>query len=167
MNELFNQSVPLKYIIKNKIIQLEDELSAVQSFEKRIAITEKFLLTQIQKNQKKLHYERIKHIIGMINQTKGIVDIDLLASESCLSRKQFERSFSDIIGASPKQFLRIIRFQNAIYQKSKYPRLNLTEIAHKCGYYDQAHMVNDFKTLSGFTPGQFFSDCEPFSDYFN
>ena len=96
-----------------------------------------------------------------------MININLLASESCLSRKQFERSFSDIIGSSPKQFLKIIRFQNAIFQKSKHPELNLTELAHKCGYYDQAHMINDFKTLSGFTPRYFFSDCDPFSDYFN
>jgi AraC-like DNA-binding protein len=44
--------------------------------------------------------------------------------------------------------------------------INLTELAYTCGYYDQSHMINDYKLLSGKTPAQYFSECEPYSDYF-
>jgi len=59
-----------------------------------------------------------------------------------------------------------VRFQNDIYEKSKNSGLNLTEIAHRCGYFDQAHMINDFKTLSGITPKDYFKKEGVFSDYF-
>jgi AraC-like DNA-binding protein len=166
LTELYNQSIPLKLLLKDKISNLEDDLFENQSFEQRIAIAEKFLIAHFQRTEQKYQYENIKHAVNIINRHQGMIEVDELASHSCLSRKQFERVFSAIIGTTPKQFLKIVRFQNAIYQKSKQPDISLTQIALNCGYYDQAHMINDFKSLSGFTPKQFFSDCQPFSDYF-
>jgi len=166
IKELFNHSVPLKYIIKDKVNQLEDDLSSAMTFDKKIEITEKFLISQIKVNEKKYSYDRIRYIINSINKAKGVLKIDELASKSFLSRKQFERTFSDLIGTSPKQFLKIVRFQNAIYEKTKNSSLNLTEIAHKCAYFDQAHMINDFKTLSGITPKNYFENQGFISDYF-
>ena len=166
MKEIFNMSVPLKFIIKDTVDKLEDELSSAETFKKKIEIAESFLLAQIKKNEKKYKFERIRHAVNLINQSKGIIEIEDLASDIFLSRKQFERTFSDFIGTSPKQFLKIVRFQNAIYEKSKNSELNLTEIAHKCGYFDQPHMINDFKTLSGITPKNYFENNDYFSDYF-
>jgi len=166
IKELFNQSVPLKLIIKDTVNKLEDELSSAETFEKKIEITENFLISQIQKNEKKYKYDRIRHTVNRINQAKGILEINDLASETFLSRKQFERTFAEFIGTSPKQFLKIVRFQNAIFEKSKNAELSLTEVAHMCGYFDQAHMINDFKTLSGITPKNYFENGGVFSDYF-
>ena len=44
--------------------------------------------------------------------------------------------------------------------------MSLTELAYDCGYYDQSHMINDFKLLTGMSPRQYFSDCDAYSDYF-
>ena len=166
IKEIFNYSIPLRLIIKDKVNQLEDDLSTAETFAQRIAIAENFLITQIRKNEKKYKYDRIRNVINHINQAKGIIAIEELASKTFLSRKQFERTFSDFIGTSPKQFLKIVRFQNAIYEKSQNTQLNLTELAHNCGYFDQAHMTNDFKTLSGITPKHYFENEDFFSDYF-
>jgi AraC-like DNA-binding protein len=166
MKELFNQSVPLRFIIKDTVNKLEDELLSAKTFEKKIEVAERFLINHIQKNEKKYKYDSIRRAVNLINHAKGVLKIEALASESFLSRKQFERTFSDFLGTSPKQFLRIIRFQNAIYEKSQNFELNLTEIAHKCGYYDQAHMINDFKAFSGMTPKNYFENEGIFSDYF-
>lgn len=78
--------------------------------------------------------------IELITPTKGNVSIDFLASNACLSRKQFERKFLSYIGISPKQFLKIIRFQNAIYFNQTTSFNKLTELAYKVGYYDQSHL---------------------------
>lgn len=166
LKELFDQTVPLRHLIKDTVNKLEDELAGTESHEKRSLIAEEFLMARIQENESKTNYDRIRHSINQINDARGILDIDSLASDAFLSRKQFERTFSDIIGATPKQFLKVVRFQNAIYEKSINADLSLTELAHKCGYFDQSHMINDFRKLSGATPKQFFRDCEPFSDYF-
>ncbi|MCF8357841.1 MAG: helix-turn-helix domain-containing protein [Prolixibacteraceae bacterium] len=166
IKELFNHSVPLKLIVKDKVNQLEDELSSAITFKQKIEVAENFLIKQFQENEKKYSYNRIRNVINLINETKGIMDIEDLVSKTFLSRKQFERTFSNFIGTSPKQFLKIVRFQNAIFEKSKNAELSLTEIAHRCGYFDQSHMINDFKTLSGITPKHYFENEGFFSDYF-
>ena len=165
-SEFFNRTVPLRYILKDETQKLEEELAGASSFSERIKITEQFFADRLHKNNKKYELARIENSIRLINDSRGIVSVDYLASEACLSRKQFERTFSSFIGISPKQFLKIIRFQNAVHEKSKDGKLNLTELTYKCGYYDQSHMSNDFFKISGMTPSQYFADCEPYSDYF-
>lgn len=166
MNELFEHAVPLRLLVKDRVSRLEDELAGARTDQDRKQVAEKFLISCLQTSERKHNFERIRHSINQINLSRGSIAIDSLAAETFLSRKQFERTFSSIIGSTPKQFLRVVRFQNAIYEKSRNPALSLTELAYKCGYFDQAHMINDFKSFSGNTPGQFFTDCEPFSDYF-
>jgi AraC-like DNA-binding protein len=166
IKEIFNQSIPLRLIIKDTINKLEDEISSADTFEKKISIAEKFLMSQIRKNEKKYKYDRIKHTIYKINQAKGIIDIEDLASQTFLSRKQFERTFAEYVGTSPKQFLQIIRFQNTIYEKSQNPHIRLTDLAYNCGYFDQAHMINEFKKFSGITPKKYFENEGVLSDYF-
>ncbi len=166
MKEILNQSVPLKFIVKGTVNKLEDELSSAPTFKKKIEIVEAFLISKIKKNEDKYKYNKIRFAINMMNQAKGVIGIERLASELFLSRKQFERTFSDFVGISPKQFLKIVRFQNAIYEKSQNPELSLTEVAYNSGYFDQAHMINDFKMLSGITPKSYFETGGIISDYF-
>lgn len=166
LNELLNQNVPLKYILKDGVGDVETKLHEAHSFTERIEIMELFLIERLQECKHKYHFNRIKDSISLINQNKGLVSIDKLANEACLSRKQYERTFSNLIGTSPKKFLKTIRFQNALNEKSKDKNINLTSLTYQCGYYDQSHMTNDFYKLSGLTPKQYFDDCETYSDYF-
>ncbi len=165
-SEFFNQNIPLKYLVKDKTTELESNLFEAKSFESKIFVIEKFLLAQLKKNFKNYEINRITEIISLINSSKGLITIDFLSSVSCLSRKQFERTFLTYIGTSPKQFLKTVRFQNTLYEKQKNNKISLTELAYSCGYFDQSHMINDYKILSGNTPTQYFSECEPYSDYF-
>jgi len=166
LNEFYNQNVPLKYLLKHDIIELETKLIEADSFLKRIQIIENYLIRLLNKSVNKYDYNRIEYCIDLINNRRGIVDIGFLASETCLSRKQFERIFSYYVGTTPKQFLKTIRFQNSLDSKSKNKTANLTELTYSCGYYDQSHMINDFQRLTGLTPKQYFNECEPNSDYF-
>jgi len=165
--ELSNQTIPLKYLISDFTNELEDQLAATKKFIERVLIIEKFLCKMLGQVRKKYQYERINHSIDIINQRKGFTDIRHLASAACLSRKQFERTFLDFVGSSPKQFLKVIRFQHAIYQKSLNTKLSLTQLALDSGYYDQSHMIADFIALSGKTPKDYFGQCDSVSDYFH
>lgn len=164
--EFFDQNIPLRYLVKDKISELEAHLYEAESFNERIKVAEKFLINQLHKTRKVYEHDRIQHSIDIINHSGGMITIDALASAACLSRKQFERTFSDNIGSSPKQFLKAVKFQYSLFQKYTNKTLSLTEIAYCSGYFDQSHMINAYKSLSGITPGQYFAECEPHSDYF-
>lgn len=164
--ELYNQNVAVKYLIKDTFSELESRLFESFTFTGKIRIIESFLMRQMQKSKNEYNLNRMVHSIGIINRKKGLITIDDLASSACLSRKQYERTFLDCVGTSPKQFLKTIRFQNTLHEKMKNRQMSLTELAYKCGYYDQSHMINEYKMLSGKTPSQYFGECEPYSDYF-
>ena len=166
VRELPNQLVPLRCISSVNTAELENRLYEASSFVDRILIVERFLLDLLYKQRRKYNFERIEHCLKIINRSKCTVTIDQLAAEACFSRKQFERVFSEYVGATPKQFIKTIRFQHAISYKSRHMSATLTDLTYTCGYYDQAHMINDFKFLTGMTPKKYFESSEPFSDYF-
>lgn len=166
INQLFGQNVPLIFFANNEATDLETKLQETNTFQEKVAIAEKFLLARLKNYYKHHEFKRINFCLSEINRTKGVVSTEKLSEVTCLSRKQFERNFSAFVGTSPRQFLKTVRFQNALHTKFKQKSLSLTRLAFDCGYYDQSHMINDFKSLSGYTPGEYFACCEPYSDYF-
>lgn len=165
-SELFDKNIPLKYLFKNNINEIENKLYAANTFDDKVKIIETYLLQILKKKNANPDFERLNKCLEQINVSKGHIDINSLASEACYSRRQFERQFLEMVGISPKKFLKIIRFQNAIYRKSRMGNIKLSGLTYECGYFDQAHMINDFKKLSGLTPKKYFDECEPYSDYF-
>ncbi len=165
--ELYDRNIPLSLLNKNECSEIEEKLNEAVSFTDKVMVAEKFLNNRFQINKEREAFKRIKYCAERIENSRAIISIDLLASEAFLSRRQFERIFSDYVGTSPKQFLRTVRFQHALFWKSWVPNDSLTALAYDCGYYDQAHMSNEFRQLSGMSPKEFFSACEPESDFFS
>jgi AraC-like DNA-binding protein len=166
ISELTNQSVPLEYINRALSLELQGRLSEAVSFNARVSIAEDFFCRQLTANKKGYDFKRMSHAVDLIRSAKGMVGIDILSQEACLGRKQFERLFLENIGVSPKQYLRIIRFQSSLHINSQKNNLSMTQLAHESGYYDQSHFINDYKALTGLTPKKFFADCESVSDFF-
>jgi len=167
ISELRDLNVPLQEVLDHRLDDLENDLYAAGSFDTQISIIENFLLELLKQHYDRYTLDRMAHSIGIINQRRGQVTIGSLAESACLSRKQFERSFLRYVGTSPKQLIKTVRFQYALYQRQQNQLLSLGDISFRSGYYDQPHMNADFKFLSGLTPKTYFSTCEPYSDYFS
>jgi AraC-like DNA-binding protein len=52
----------------------------------------------------------------------------------------------------PKLFCRVRRFQQVLRFIEKEQPFDWVEVALACGYYDQAHFINDFQAFSGLNP---------------
>lgn len=146
-----------------ELSELEHSITSTEEDHKCILLIERFLLRRL--TQLAQHnIIRIETAIRMINS--GQTDIAKIADATCLSTKQFNRVFSENIGTSPKEYTRIIRFQRTLNLLEKDPHLSFTSLACDCGYFDQSHMIKDFKTFSGYTPSEYIAECPPHSDYF-
>lgn len=166
MDELSNETLDLSSVMGASAQELEEQLYDLPTIEDKVKHIECFLLRRLSRKTE-YTWNRIFHNISLINQSNGMITIDQLASEACLSRKQHERIFKQMVGLSPKQFLKVIRFQQTLHVHQLYPIESLTELAYRCGYYDQSHMINNFLELSGKTPKQYFKECsDSASDYF-
>ena len=69
-----------------------------------------------------------------------------------MSIRNFERRFIEQIGVPPKEYYRLVRFNNALITKLKYPQKNWTSIAYEFGYYDQMHMIKEFRQFANLNP---------------
>ncbi len=98
---------------------------------------------------------RIVYAVNLIRQTKGLLPLTEVAESSCLSLRHFERRFKTAVGISPKTFSKVIKFQHSISYLKKNGDASLFSIAVDCGYYDQAHLIKEFKSLSGNSPSYF------------
>jgi len=117
--------------------------------EKGKKLEEKFLLNKISSLKEKLPFDQA---LNMLLISNGMLTIEKTASIACQSLKQFERKCRDRIGMNPKMYARILKFSNAYRMHEASPNISWTQIAHKAGYFDQMHMIRDFKTFAGVNP---------------
>ena len=96
--------------------------------------------------------DRIGLAADRILSSSGKLSSADLAAQAGIGVRQFQREFFARFGASPKLFSRIVRFQNALDTKARSSRKSWTDVAHELGYYDQMHMVHDFRDFTGQSP---------------
>lgn len=91
-----------------------------------------------------------------IYATDGNISIQMLSRETGYSECYIRRVFKEIHGISPKEFERFIRFQAFLGEITKSPeQAGSEETALNCGYYDQSHMLKDFRAFAGTTPEKY------------
>jgi len=87
-----------------------------------------------------------------MEQRHGLVDLDRVAFDAGLSPRQFRRRCLEATGVGPKTLCRILRFRWARETAGGGARPNWAELAAGCGFYDQAHLIREFRQFAGQTP---------------
>ena len=105
-------------------------------------------------NSKELNYKKIKVAI------EGILEGSLQSPEEMahrcnMSTRTLQRIFQKEVGLSPKNVLRIARFNNAIRQIGQDNFTEFAQVALASGFFDQPHMVNEFKKIVAASPSRF------------
>ena len=99
-------------------------------------------------------YEQIGNAPGRISTLERIL-ISMRPSsampERTLSSRQYRRRFESAVGIPPKLLQRIYRFQRVLPMIGRIP---MSQAALAAGYYDQAHLIRDFRQFAGITPSQ-------------
>jgi AraC-like DNA-binding protein len=129
----------------------------------RVDYLNRYFLHRLSRNG--AHDPCVAWAIQAIESRKGLISVNYLAKEAGVSSRHLERKFKERVGMSPKQLCRSLRFKQVLLSKVRNPRGSWTAAALDCGYYDQAHMINDFKHYTGVSPSDFFNNpmlVEPF-----
>lgn len=82
-----------------------------------------------------------------------------LASNFNTTPKTIIKHFERHLCKTPKEYQKIIRFRKALakIQEQKEP-LSMTELSYILNYFDQSHLIREFKSLTGYTPSYFFKN---------
>lgn len=149
MNELFDKSFDAADFFGPKMKELNEQLQLNLDEKTALKLIENFLLDQILRSKDILPVDLALHKLLL---AQGDIPIKELASLSCLSIKQLERKCRERIGMNPKLYARILRFSKAYRLHEACPTLSWLDITYKAGYYDQMHMIRDFKKFAGVNP---------------
>ncbi|MDD4032848.1 MAG: helix-turn-helix transcriptional regulator, partial [Bacteroidales bacterium] len=156
LSEIENQSVDLRAVYNREIHEVEEKLQWAGSYGERIALIEQFLVQRYREIP--LHDELlIQSAVMLIKNTREPLTTPELAGMLSVTPKSLERKFAAYIGKTPRQFTRIVRFNQCIRDIGSGDKGRFTQYAYRNGYYDQSHFIHEFKTYSGYTPGEFFS----------
>lgn len=94
------------------------------------------------------------HAIELIRKSGGRLAQKHLAQTFDISDRQLRRTVQNLVGLSPKALSRNIRFLHTLEYADRTPIIDWSDCAVKFGYFDQAHLINEFKAMTKLTPAQ-------------
>lgn len=132
---------------------LRDALLAARSDEQRVRLVEAALVERAARTPEPVQARLARRAMAALSDPTKPVRVDALASTLGVSDRHLRRAFSETVGIGPKAFARVARLQRALARM--HGSATWTSIAADAGYYDQAHMIAEFRALVGTTPAAF------------
>jgi AraC-like DNA-binding protein len=96
-----------------------------------------------------------REIVALADRDRGLRDVAALARASGLAVRSLQRLFAEHVGVSPKWVLRRYRLHEAVARAQGGEALDWAALAQELGYFDQAHLIADFRALVGWTPASY------------
>ena len=149
-SELTNQSLALEQLWRGTAGDLREQLIAAPSVEAQFTLLEQNLLAQLARPLE-LH-PAVRFARRSICRAPHTASVSRLLERIGLSQRRFIQLFHDQVGLSPKAFCRVRRFQRVLATVHRRPAVDWAQVALDGGYYDQAHLIHEFQSLSGLTP---------------
>ncbi len=159
MDTLANTHIALEDALGTDGRRLIEQMSDGSDWESKFRILDDTIARRIQ--QAAPVSEGTAWAWHQIQDSGGQRSIGWLTQQLGWSRKRMAAEFRDHIGLPPKQLARIVRFNRAARCVTAERPVRWTEIAMRCGYYDQAHFNRDFRQFAGATPSEYLQRLLP------
>jgi AraC-like DNA-binding protein len=95
-----------------------------------------------------------KRLVEVASAARETPTVRALAARFGMSTRSVQRAFRHDVGVSPTTLLRIARVQRALRLADAQPTLRWSRIGALAGYYDQPHLVREFRALVGRLPSE-------------
>lgn len=149
LQEMVDGDFDARLILGAAIDELLEQMMEAKTDDGIHQVLQAYLLGKLSCLKSALPFDRA---ISELVSHSGNLSVDFVAAQSCLSPRQFERRALERLGLSPKFYARLIRFSHAYKYKESNPQASWIDIAGRCGYYDQMHLIREFKYFAGINP---------------
>lgn len=152
--ELANRTVDpdeLPHALPHRIGELASALAALPTWEARFGLLDEVFARWSEAGTP--CSVRVVRAWAELVRSGGAMPVPRLADEVGWSVRQLESRFREQIGLGPKAAARVLRLQRA--RRLLAAGRGQAETAAVCGYYDQAHLSGEFRTMTGCTPREF------------
>jgi AraC-like DNA-binding protein len=148
VRELANKHADLRDIFGPAATELHQRLSEPSCPVVRFALLEEFLLARLVRRP--TSHQAVRIGLGLVLAPNRTLVRDI-AKTVDLSERRFIEVFAAEIGLTPKLLARVQRFHQAL-ALSDDASIDWADIAARCGYFDQAHLIRDFVEFAGDSP---------------
>jgi AraC-like DNA-binding protein len=125
-------------------------LSNTKDINKRISIISTYINKLIAAKRNNFD-NQIRAAIKLILLAKGKCNLTETAIQVHLNKQTFEERFVSETGLLPKQFARMIQFENSLTQLSVNELTSFADVMYKNGFADHFHYIRVFKSFMGRT----------------
>jgi AraC-like DNA-binding protein len=160
--ELAGRVVDLTELPRAALADLPDRLREAPDWPTRFATLDRALLDCATRAAPHRPPGEISWAWQRLVRAGGRVPVGALATDVGWSRRHFSERFSREVGLTPKQAGRVVRFGRAAEMLRRLPKGGLAEVALSCGYFDQAHLSNEFRSMAGCSPRTWIAEELPF-----
>jgi AraC-like DNA-binding protein len=151
MDDFSDRIIALADALGDGVLALREQLLNTARLEARFDILERWLIARLQ--PRTIPHPAVRWAVDRIAVTGGRLPVDKLAAESGFSRKHLGNLFREQVGLSPKSLARIHRFRGALDLLNRSGgELPWAALAEQTGFYDQSHLINEFRRFTGLSP---------------
>lgn len=137
------------------------EIFSINDDSERIAMLEAYWRSKFRGFEHPFLHEVVEEMIS--GEFRG--SVTELAARHGVSRTTLVKHFADHLCATPSQFRKVARFRGAMKRhRNSLDDTNLADISHDAEYFDQSHMIKDFRSLTRLSPKTFFSRLSTLED---
>jgi AraC-like DNA-binding protein len=148
-DELCDRTVPLESVMGVRARELQSRLDGARS----VAESRTILGDALDDNG--YAPDAVQLAIEAMTLVHGEVDVDWVADQAGMSARQFRRRCREESGLGPKHLARVLRFRRACELAARGE--SWLRVAAEAGYFDQAHLIRDFREFANGTPMSVFS----------
>jgi AraC-like DNA-binding protein len=152
--DVSNQVLPIQDLWGDDGARMCEQLAGTDDLDAQVRIVENALVTQLARGHglEDAATQTVRDAARVLDHARQLPTVNALAHQLGIGERRLRRAFNDAAGISPKTYLRILRFRCALQaaQASAAPRWSA--VAADAGYYDQAHMIDEFRHLVAATP---------------
>jgi AraC-like DNA-binding protein len=153
VSSLADRIVPIREIFGSEVDTLETVLTTSENEEVSIAAANRFFSA---------HAPRVDEaatlaaeLVNRIFSESDIRTVDDLSVRAGLGKRSLQRLFNEYVGVSPKWVIRRYRLHELLERVHSGAEPDYAQLALELGYYDQAHLINDFRSIVGYSPTQY------------
>lgn len=150
-NALTDRVVPLEDIWGRPGSELCDALLATRSLPEVLERVSRAIALRSRDNFETSSARLARRAVHLFEG--GEARVERVAEQLGVTARHLRRSFTECVGIGPKDFARTVRLRRAVRLAAT--SRDWARIAADAGYYDQAHLITDFRELVGLTPGTF------------
>ncbi len=156
MDSIADRVVAAADILDGELLELRSDLKSAPTSADKFSVAEAWLQRRFDPNS--AAPEPVVDVVTMLQKQPASKLKEIIGSYNG-TQKHLITQFRRFVGVTPKQYQRVLRFNDVFCAMQGDQFLSWADIAQMCGYSDQSHFIREFRNFSGFSPESFLKEA--------